>query len=264
MIINEDEITLENAIASGEASSTYTIQNDPESVYSRSSEKDGDTYQLTWEHQCTSVDPDKYAYNLSVYAFSNDSENINIQMWNSTASAWGDVLGTQITSSTTWINQTIVTGYVASTITWRYVSNSDTYDGNPSLLSIDYAGVIGWNFSINLIETTFSVVDYSQGEGNVSIIEVPLQIDVSSGLDYKIQIRGVDGAENPVSNNYLFYDNDSVVTGALQLTTSWTDLYTVRSGNIEETLYFWLWLDIPFGIGDDPQTCTLYIRIVEI
>ena len=263
-----DQLQLHSVeVGSSEGVSTYNVQDDPESIISSiSSEKDGDTYKATWEHQCTSVDTDKYAYNLSVYAFSNDSENFNIQMWNTTSSAWGDVLGTQITSSTTWINQTIVTGYVASTITWRYVSASDTYDYNPSLLSVDYAGVTAWNFSINFIETTLTLAtDYKTGvDVNVSIDENPLNASISSGVSYKIQIRGIDGVGNPVSNNYLFYDNDSSVAGALQLTTSWTDLFTVRSGNIEEILNFWLWLDVPFGVNDVTLTVTVDIRIVEI
>ena len=98
----------------------------------------------------------------------------------------------------------------------------------------------------------------------MSIDENPLNASMSSGVDYKVQIRGTDGVGNPVTNNYLFYDNDSNVAGALQLTTSWTDLFTVRSGNIEEILNFWLWLDVPFGVDDVTLTCTVYIRIVEI
>lgn len=260
-----DEVELwQEEIASGEASSTFDIQSNPENTYSKDVEITGNTFVLDWEHQVTSVDTGKYAYNLSIYAFSNHTENFNIQMWNTTASDWGDVLATPITSSTTWINQTIVAGYITSTITWRYVSTNDTEDTVPELLSIDYAGVIGWNFSINLIETTITITDYEQGEGNISVEEIPLEILASSGKDYKIQIRGTDGVGNPVTNNYLFYDNDSVVTGALQLTTSWTDLFTVRSGDIEETLNFWMWLDVPFGVADITLTATVYIRIVEV
>ena len=131
------------------------------------------------------------------------------------------------------------------------------------MLLIDYAGITSWNFSINWIETTISTTGTVPGGGNVSIIEVPLQIDIASGLDYKIQIRGTDGVGNPVTNNYLFYDNDSVVTGALQLTTSWTDLYTARS-SAQETVYFWMWLDVPFGVDDDDDlTVTVHVRIIE-
>ena len=197
------------------------------------------------------------------YILTDDQENFQIQMWNTTASAWGDVLGTQISPTLQWYNQTIVAGYITTNITIRYVGVEESSDITQSKLLIDYAEISAWNFSVNLIESTITITDYAQGSGNQSVAEIPLESEVSSGVTYTLQIRAVDGTGNPVTNNYLFFDNDSIVTGALQLTSSWQNIWTGQSPE-EATKYFWVWLDVPFGVPDGTLTCTFYIRIIEV
>lgn len=221
-------------------------------------------YKLDWEHQVQSVDTNKDTYNVTIYGFSSSAtESFQIQTWNIGGSSWNSPLSLSIGTTEQWYNQSIDANAIGSSITWRYIGDLETGDTSQTTLNIDYAGVAAWNFTVDIIEATFGISDYKQGSGNTSITENPLQINVSAGISYDIQVRAIDGSGTPVANNWLFFDSDSSVVGALQLTTSYQTLYSSVSPGDGTISSIYLWLDVPFGINDQTLTMTLEVRIVK-
>ena len=119
-------------------------------------------YRLEWEHQCQDVPYTVMdSFNFTFYGYSTDSEDYQIQLWNATSSDWINT-SVYIEQSETWYNFSIdsYSGVVGSTITWRYLDDITTDDETQGTLRIDYAGILYWNYSIDLIETTWNLANY--------------------------------------------------------------------------------------------------------
>jgi hypothetical protein len=230
----------------------------------------GDQFNLIWEHQVQSVDIFKDMYNISVYAqSSNVSESFEIQMWNYTESGWSTVLTTKIGTTAQWYNQSFNRYYVDNStqqVTWRYCGDNETCtdSDDQTTLSIDYAGISYWNFTVNIIETYIVLSgNYSQGLGWIAFDQSPIEINVSSGAIYNIQIKGIDGTNIPIASEYLRYNTvDNPSTGT-NLSFSWVDLYTSQSAG-EQQVFCYLWVAVPFGVADKTVfTFTLEIQIIK-
>lgn len=223
-------------------------------------------YKLEWEHQASNMDIDKNYYELCVYAHSSEAtEDFEIQMWNYTSSAWSSALASKITESETWLNQSIDKYYVDNStqeVTWRYRGDSETDDTTQTTLNIDYAGIKGYNFSVNIIEASVDLSSYDPGSGWIIFDSTPFSIDTSSGVTYDLEIKGVDGSGSPIANEYLCFDTDSNPAGGTNLSTAYQTLYSSQSAG-EVTLYFYLFVAVPFGVGDQEMTFTLFIQIVK-
>jgi hypothetical protein len=221
-------------------------------------------YRLEWEHQCSSVPYTVMdSFNITLYGFSTDSEDYQIQLWNDTSSDWINT-SVYIEQSETWYNFSIdnYSGVVGSTITWRYLDNITINDLIQGSLSIDYAGIAYWNYSVNLIEATISLDSYNPGTGWEDFTENPLELNISSFFDYDIEIRGTDGTGNPVTNEYLRFDTDSDPIGGTNLTSSWQVIYNDQSAGITQHL-FYLFVSSPFGATEQSYTFTLYVRLLK-
>jgi len=239
---------------------TFSLWGDEELASSVSS-----GYQLEFEHQCLSADIDKDVYNVTVYGYSSggDDEEFGIQMWDASTLSWGSVLGT-ISTALQWYNFTFDSSFVESdgTVTWRYIDQTRTPDSVQSTLHIDYAGIRYWNFTIDQF-SDIDNADYKQGSGWELFDSMPLVITVTSGVNYNVEIRAVDGTGSPVANGYLRFDIDSDPIGGTNLTTTYQTVLTNQPLGIGMTHNIYIFCAVPFEVGDQTMTFTLYIRIVE-
>ena len=217
-------------------------------------------YELQFEHQVQNVDESKNVYNITI--FGSSTENIEIQTWNIGGSSWNAALSLQISTTEQWYNQSIDANAIGSSITWRYLGTSESGDTSQSVLSIDYSGIGAYNFSVDIVELTFSL-DPLRPDGNYyGVDENPLQISVSAGDDFDIQIKGTDGTGSPVTNNWMWWDTDSNPTGSTQLTTSYIDVYLDELPG-ERILNVYIFLKVPFATAEQALTMTLTIQIVK-
>jgi len=264
-----DEVHISRGIRSADWLVTiYNSQNDPDSFFDIGSEQSvtPPNYRLEWEHQCQNVPYTTMdSFNLTIYGISSDSEDFEIQLWNITASDWINT-SQFIEQTETWYNFSIdnYSGVIDSNITWRYLDNITSSDTTQGSLRIDYAGIVYWNYSINLIEATLSLPSYDATLDDwQDYLENPLEINVSSLYDFDIEIRGVDGSGNPVSNGYIRFDIDSNPAGGTNLTTSYQVLFNDQTAGQDLELTFWLFFAYPRLGGNEGTTftMTLYIRI---
>jgi len=220
-------------------------------------------YRLEWEHQVQSVDTQKDSYNVTIYGFSSSAtENFTIQLWNTTSSDWINTTY-YINTTETWYNYTIdsYAGVVSENITWRYLDLLTTVDESQTTLSIDYAGISYWNFTIDLIPTTlnWSVI---QNDTLWHLIPTnPVYINISSGISYDVEVRGTDGAFSPIANNLVRFNTVNNSATGTNLTTSYQTLFNDQSAG-ETQLSFYIWVTGGLG-GIGPYTFTLYVRITK-
>jgi len=214
-------------------------------------------YNLEWEHQVSTpaIDIHKNYYEVCVYGFStNASEDFEIQMWNYTSSAWSTALATSINDTETWWNQTFSKYYVDNTseqVTWRYRGDVESSDTTQTTLSIDYAGIKAYNFSIDGLPPTHNSLDFSVDDQYHAFADSPFSFYVETGVTYTIQIKGTDGTGNPVSGGFIYFDTDSNPSGSTALTISYQTLYAsqgVVDGN--NTHQVWIWVNYGWTSGD--------------
>ncbi|KKN93618.1 hypothetical protein LCGC14_0194500 [marine sediment metagenome] len=217
-------------------------------------------YELQWEHQSTTVDTNKDTYNVTIYGSA--TEDMEIQTWDIGGTAWNAPLTLQISTTEQWYNQTVDANAIGTTITWRYRGTSEAADAVQDTFNIDYAGVAAWNHTMDIIEASIGITDYKQGSGNISIDEGFMRINVTSGVSYTIQIRGVDGTRSPVTSNWLFFDIDSDPAGAIQLTTSYQNVYIGNPAADITVSSIYIFLDIPDGEDDGAVTATIWVQII--
>ena len=222
------------------------------------------SYRLEWEHQCqnvpyTSMD----SFNLTIYGNSSDSEDFLIQLWNETSNDWINTTF-YIEQSETWYNFSIddySSGVIGSNITWRYLDNISTADFTLTTLRVDYAGIFYWNYSINLIETTWNLADYDATiDGWQSIPENPFNISISSFFDFDIEIQGVEVAGNPIANNYVCVSNTSDYNNGFNLTTSYQTLLSDQSSSTTD-VQFWMFVAFPKLGGSEGSTFTWTVNV---
>lgn len=221
-------------------------------------------YELNWEHQAQAVDT-KDSYNLTIYGFSSDAETISIWVWNASDTTWYDT-NMDIGTAEQWYNFTFTSAYYGcngSTITWNYRGDSESGDTTQTTLRIDYSGIRYWNFTTNLLETTIVNADYKQGIGWELFDNTPFAINVTSGVTYDIQIKGVDGSGSPIANEYLRFNTINNPATGTNLTTSYITLYSDQTLGIENQHDLYIWCAVPFGVDDQVLTFTLYIQILE-
>ena len=226
-------------------------------------------FQLEHEHQALSLDLNKDTYEVTVYAYSSggDSEDFMIRMWNATSSLWGSSIGTiSFALGEQWFNFSFDGGFVEQdgTATWQYYDTIRTPDSVVSTLYIDYAGVSAWNYTIDLLETTMDNTDYKQGTGWEAYDSVPFTINITSGVTYDVQVKGEDGVNNPVTNEYLRFDTDSDPAGGTNVTTAYQTVWTGQTAGDQVQLTFYLFLAVPFGVDDgSDSTFIIRFRIIE-
>lgn len=225
-------------------------------------------FRLVWEHQCQDVPYTAMdSFDLTIYGFSDDAEDFLIELWNETGSSWIDT-SNYIEQSETWYNFTIdsFAGVIGSNITWRYVDGITSSDSTQTVLSIDYAGISYWNYSILLIDDPITLPSYDATQGGwIDVIENPLTVNISSLFDFNLEIRGTDGSGNPVTNEYLSFDTDSNPSGSTNLTTSYQTIYSSQTAGSDLQLTFWLFVAYPALSGGEGNTYTftLYVRIIK-
>lgn len=219
-------------------------------------------YELEWEHQATAVDEDKYTYNITVYGFASDAgETIGIECW--TGAAWQDNSIT-IGTSEQWYNNTLDSACTNQipTVTWRFIDSDKALDTTQTVFRIDYSGIAAWNFTVNILTASINIVSYAQGSGNQSVDEGYIEVNVSAGLAYTIQIMGTDGSGSPVTNDWMYFDTDSDPVGATQLSTTYQDVYTNLSPGDGSVSNVYIFLAVPFEIDDQLLGMTLFVRII--
>ncbi len=232
----------------------------------------GGNYELQWEHQISSpaVDGDKDTYYLCIFgqATGGDSETFEIQMWDWGGSDWDAALGTVISTTEQWHNQTISSTYIDASdrITYRFRGTSESGDTTQSTLNIDWSGIRAYNVSVyNLESLAFGDHDPN---GELAWPSSPLQIQVESGNTYDIQIKGTDTTGTPIADGTVYWNTVDNFGTATALTTSYIDVYTSQSsGNNSHNIYFWV--QVLFTPGDppipnDPQAWDYSILIVEV
>lgn len=115
-----------------------------------------ESYHLSWEHQVNSVPVDGSDYNITIYGKVSVGENISIQLWNATSSAWVDS-NVNMNTTLTWYNFSLIgfSGVLDTEVTWRYLPDDISPDSLAHLLTIDYAGL---EYEENGGETTTTTI----------------------------------------------------------------------------------------------------------
>ncbi len=226
-----------------------------DAIFLRTSNDVIDDYELQWEHQVNTPnpDPDKDRYLLCIYGFSSGggSENFEIQMWDFGGTSWDTALTTEISTTEQWYNQSIPSSYIDTTnneITWRYRGTNEASDTTQDTLNIDYAGIRGYNVSVYGLDD-FNGLIFSPDNSEHSHLEFPLSFQVESGAGYDLQIKGIDTTGTPVTDGYIYWNTANDYGTATQLTTSFVNFLTGQSaGNNTHTVY--LWVDVAWSAGD--------------
>lgn len=192
------------------------------------------------------------------------NENMSLQIWDWAGTQWDD-LNVNITDVEQWYNVSFAKSYVDTGnewVTWRYVDTNTSLDDTQNTLYIDYAGIRYWNHSL----ADFSSVDnadYKQDSGWELFDSMPLVITVTSGVNYDIQIKGVDGSGTPIANEYLRFDIDSDPSGGTNLTTTYQTIFTNQPIGIEQTHNIYIFCATPFDEENQQMTFTLWVQILE-
>ena len=185
-------------------------------------------------------------------------ETFEIQLWNQSALAWSSALSVTIGTSQQWYNQTINNDYIDTTnerLTIQYVDTETDADGVRSNLTIDYAGLAGWNFTIELITVTHcDFGDYSAGDpeqaGNQTIT-----VNVTAGETFDIQVYGTDTTGSVITNGYIYVNTANDWGTAMVLNTTHDTLWSDQAAGIDQQyeLYFWIWIDWTGGDAAIPN-----------
>lgn len=220
-------------------------------------------YRLNWEHQAQFVPSGGQitVYELTIYA--NASEDMNVTMWNTTSSSWLTSNVTTITSTLQWYNSSITCGTVGvcgENITWRYADTDVSVDPIQSELSIDFAGIFVFSMDVNITNTTVAVSTLPDAS-DAAFNENPIIIEVDAGVPFDLQIRATDLTGTPITDDWVFFDNDSSPIGYTQLTASYQTFYFAQSA-ATTSLNLWLWANVPIGGMAGSHQFTLEVRIV--
>ena len=103
-------------------------------------------YRLDQEVQWTDLTYDLPNEELCIYAGSTGAEDLNVEVWNTTASDW-DLLFSDLTASS-WNNISITDYLTSDTLTVRFVGSTETGDGVQDQWEIDVALIHVWNSGI--------------------------------------------------------------------------------------------------------------------
>jgi hypothetical protein len=214
----------------------------------------GANYKLDWEHQIQDLDLGKDRYNATFYGFASggDSETFSVFIWNS---SWYDT-GLDIGTTEQWYNVTISGAGIVSSTTFRFVGNDDiSGDTTQSVLNLDYSGIRGWNFTVDIINATFTITGVGSQAGQYSVgtsysLGSLLLVNVSSGNIYDIQIKGTDVLKTPIASGYIYWDNDIDPSGSTALTASYVNWKTSQSVGDQVQHSIYLFIIIPWTPGD--------------
>jgi len=100
-------------------------------------------YRLDQEVQWTDLQYDLPNEELCIYTGSMGAEDLNVEVWNTTASDW-DLLFSDLTASS-WNNISITDWLTSDTLTIRFVGSTETGDGVQDQWEIDVALIHVWN-----------------------------------------------------------------------------------------------------------------------
>jgi hypothetical protein len=212
----------------------------------------GTNYELDWEYQISNLDLGKDRYNVTCfgYASGGDSETFSIFIWNS---SWYDT-GLDLSTTEKWHNISISGSGITSSTTFRILGNTESSDSTQSVANIDYFGVRGWNFTVDVINATFDLTGVGSVSGNYSVgtsysLPTKLVINVSSGDIYTLQIKGTDVSNTSVNDGFIYWDNDDNPSGSTALTTSYVTWKSSQSvgDKIQHTIY--LFIIVPWTPG---------------
>ena len=213
-------------------------------------------FRLEWEHQATGIDTQKDRYAVCVYGVSDedsgDGEDFDIRIWNHTSSIWNPTIG-NISTQEKWYNYTFEASLIDSgTVTWLYQDTIQTDDPTRGVLKIDYASVTGWNFTAYGLGN-FDSLEFSPDTAYYAFEDNPINFTVESGETFDVQIKGIDGVGNPVTNGFIYFNNVDNPGTSTQLTTSYQTLSTEYSAG-NTTVYIYLWVNYNWVAGDPAVT----------
>jgi hypothetical protein len=104
-------------------------------------------YEIDLEEQATNVSTKEDVTQLCIYAGATDTENLGVNIWNTTSSAW-DTLVNDVTING-WTNITI-TNYVASTLTFQFKGGTESQDIKLDSWQIDAVLLYQYNYTYQL------------------------------------------------------------------------------------------------------------------
>jgi hypothetical protein len=196
-------------------------------------------YELQWEHQSQSVNTSKEMHLLTVYGYSsNASENFEIQLWNSTSSAWTSPLSISIGTTETWYNNSISgNGIIGSTITWRYRgTHEEFFDLEQTTLFIDYAGIASYD-ELPIFHDIQTSGSYAEGSSGNTL---SWNFSDANPNSYVVYQDGVPTGDSGIWNSFEFItvNIDGLVKGSYNFTVSVTDLNGYEINNTIEVTVF--------------------------
>ena len=224
-------------------------------------------YELSWEHQATSLPAysTDNAYYITIFGYysATASETVGVEMWNTSSSAWIIVSGFSMTITEQWYNVSIDCGTIgicSTTMTWQFFDDDRSLDSDVDTLNLDYSGIYIYSLSMTLTETTGDIPIIPDST-DYAMTENPFNLVIDAGENFDIQIRGTDTTGTPIASNYVWYDSDNNPAGYTQLTTSWTTLYSNQDLSTT-ALQFWLWSNIAPPLAVQTLDFTLEVRII--
>jgi hypothetical protein len=168
-------------------------------------------YELNLEVQWTSVDYTLPNERLSIYAGTMASEDIKVDIWNTTTSNWDNALSDLTTG---WNNISVTKWLTSSTFTIRYRDGTPTSDSTPSTWQIDVTllRLLGnTNYQLDL-EVQWTSADYDETNEYLCIYggtqdSESLRVDVWNGAWTNV-ISDLSAGWNNVSvSSYLTSSN---------------------------------------------------------
>jgi Concanavalin A-like lectin/glucanases superfamily len=128
-------------------------------------------YTLDQEVQWTDLVSDMPNEELCIYAGTTGAEDLKVEVWNTTASSWDQVLSDLTASS--WNNISIASYLTSSNITLRFIGGTETGDSSQDTWQIDAALIHVWNsvpanYTLDL-EYRWTNVDFTESNKELCI-----------------------------------------------------------------------------------------------
>lgn len=227
-------------------------------------------YSLDIEEQWTNANYTRSSRDLCILTgpFS-DSENLYVQWWNTTDSAWYNITNLDSLSALAWNNASVTSYLTAATFTIR-IRDSSGADAVQSTWQLDcvvlHTYEFTWSASITVNTATHSwTIDPNQNNVTINENSGQISLTVTSNANFDIQAKA-DGALTYGPNTIALTNTNmsaSTWAAAIPLTTEYQTvpgLSNVAGGTgLAES--FWLWLSCP---DNKPAGAYVYVLTIQV